>query len=115
MKINQIVTDDYQIHFIYLLTADGKDREWDINEKIENITKKMNNLFEPNFLKSIRSSGNKSYKYDFRKDGKLDITFIRMDMKHKNLHKHLNNNYRGMDRILNSIIQKNQCLMLSTC
>ena len=89
------ITDDYQIHFIYMLAADGKDREWDINEKIENITKKMNNLHKKLSGQVKGSSGNKSYKYDFRKDGKLDITFIRLDRARKNLHKHLNNNYRG--------------------
>ena len=29
------VTDNYQIHFIYMLTASDKDRELDINGKIE--------------------------------------------------------------------------------
>ena len=36
------VNDDYQIHFIYTLAADSKDREWDINGKIEKIADKMN-------------------------------------------------------------------------
>ena len=31
------------------------------------------------------------YKFDYRADGKLDITFIRMDMKHKELEKWANN------------------------
>jgi len=35
------VNDDYQIHFIYTLAADSKDREWDINGKIEKIADKM--------------------------------------------------------------------------
>ena len=30
------VTDDYQIHFNYLLAADSEDREMDINGKMEN-------------------------------------------------------------------------------
>ena len=29
------VTDDYQIHFIYLLDSVSEDREWDINGKME--------------------------------------------------------------------------------
>ena len=33
----------------------------------------------------------RKYKFDYRADGKLDIIFIRMDMKHKELHKWANN------------------------
>jgi len=33
----------------------------------------------------------RKYKFDYRADGKLDITFIRMDMKQKDLHKYANN------------------------
>jgi hypothetical protein len=33
----------------------------------------------------------RKYKFDYRADGKLDITFIRMDIKHKKLHKWANN------------------------
>ena len=29
------VSDDYQIHFIYMLDKDGKDNEWDINGEME--------------------------------------------------------------------------------
>ena len=32
------VNDDYQIHFIYMLAADGYEREFDINGKIEKYT-----------------------------------------------------------------------------
>ena len=33
----------------------------------------------------------RKYKLDYRSDGKLDITFIRMDKNFKNLHKYANN------------------------
>ena len=89
------VNDDYQIHFIYTLAADSKDREWDINGKIEKITDKMNKLHEKLSKKVKGSTGGKKYKYDYRKDGKLDITFIRLDLKRNQMHKHFNNNYRG--------------------
>jgi len=86
------VTDDYQIHFIYMLTASDKDRELDINGKIEEYANKMNALVEKFSKKTKGSSGVKKYKYDYRKDGKLDVTFIRLDKKRKELHKHINNN-----------------------
>ena len=72
------VTDDYQIHFIYMLTASDKDRELDINGKIEEYANKMNALVEKFSKKTKGSSGVKKYKYDYRKDGKLDVTFIRL-------------------------------------
>ena len=89
------VNDDYQIHFIYMLAADGKDREYDINGKIEKYAEQMNKLHEKHSQKVKGSSGAKKYKFDYRKDGKLDVTFIRLDKKRKKLNKHINNNYRG--------------------
>ena len=89
------VNDDYQIHFIYMLAADGKDREYDINGKIEKYAEQMNKLHEKHSKKVKGSSGAKKYKFDYREDGKLDITFIRLDRKRKKLNKHINNNYSG--------------------
>ena len=69
------LNDDYQIHFIYMLDKDGKDNEWDINGKMQ---KELEELNEEMFL----LTGNKQkYKFDYRTDGKLDITFIRLDRK----------------------------------
>ena len=69
------LNDDYQIHFIYMLDKDGKDNEWDINGKMQ---KELEELNEEMF----RLTGNKQkYKFDYRTDGKLDITFIRLDRK----------------------------------
>ena len=31
------VNDDFQIHFNYMVTLDGEDREWDINGKLEKL------------------------------------------------------------------------------
>ena len=39
------VTDDYQIHLIYFLGPDEKDREYDINCKAEEIIMKANEKF----------------------------------------------------------------------
>ena len=89
------VNDDYQIHFIYMLAADGKDREYDINGKIEKYAEQMNKLHEKHSQKVKGSSGAKKYKFDYREDGKLDITFIRLDRKRKKFHKHINSNYKG--------------------
>ena len=69
------VSDDYQIHFIYMLDKDGKDNEWDINGEMEKELLELNE-------KMFELTGNKQkYKFDYREDGKLDISFVRLDKK----------------------------------
>ena len=85
------VNDDYQIHFNYLLAFDGKDREWDINGKMETMLLEMNEIMFKKPAKHKFSGGvGKKYKFDFRKDGKLDITFVRVDKRRKELPHHPN-------------------------
>ena len=48
------VTDDYQIHFLYLITKDAKDREWDINGKMEEILLEMNEIMARESKKKIK-------------------------------------------------------------
>ena len=85
------VNDDYQIHFNYLLALDGKDREWDINGKMEKILLEMNEKMLKATARHKYSGGvAKKYKFDFRKDGKLDITFVRADKRRKELPHHPN-------------------------
>ena len=76
------VTDEHQIHFIYLLPSDAEDRELDINGKMQDILEKANDaMFEA--TKANKGSGGegKKFRYDYREDGKLDITFIRTSKK----------------------------------
>ena len=71
------VNNDYQIHFIYFLAKKTKDQERDINGWIEKEVKKIDDLF-------FKMTGNKQrLKFDYRKDGKLDISFARMDRQAK--------------------------------
>jgi len=100
------VNDDYQIHFNYLLAFDGKDREWDINGKMEEILLEMNEIMFKETAKHKRSGGvGKKYKFDFRKDGKLDITFVRVDKRRKKLPKHPNDYFGPF--LFNKIKMKN--------
>ncbi len=79
------VSDDYQIHFIYMLDKEGQDNEWDINGEME---KELLELNEEMF----KLTGKKQkYKFDYREDGKLDISFVRLDKKGTN--KGWNNSY----------------------
>ena len=78
------VNDDYQIHFNYLISSDGEDREWDINGKMEKILLKVNEVMANATAANKKGDGiARKYKFDYRKDGKLDITFVRLDMKKK--------------------------------
>ena len=85
------VNDDHQIHFIYLLSKDAQDREWDINGKIENlvlfVNEKMIKATTNNRQNKKLGSPSKKYKYDYNKEGKVDITFMRVDKTSKDLKK----------------------------
>ena len=67
------VNNDYQVHFIYFLAKKTKDQERDINGWIEKEVKKIDDLF------FIMTGNKQRLKFDYRKDGKLDISFARMD------------------------------------
>ena len=80
------VSSDYQIHFNYLLAIDSEDRERDINGEIEKILLEVNEVMLKTTAENKKGDGiARKYKFDYRADGKLDITFIRMDMKRKEL------------------------------
>ena len=73
--------DDYQFHFIYFITSDGKDTELDISGWIEKRLTTVNNKFEQWSKKNKKSNGiGQKFKFDYRKDGKLDITFVRINI-----------------------------------
>ena len=65
------VTDQPQVHFIYLLNKNSKDNEWDISGKMEA------ELLEANQKMLKMTKGKQKFRFDFRKDGKLDISFER--------------------------------------
>jgi len=78
--------DDYQFHFIYLLSLDGEDTELDISGWLEKRLTTVNNKFEKWSKKNKKSNGiGQKFKFDYRKDGKLDITFVRMNISKKQL------------------------------
>ena len=56
-----------------MLDQYGDDNEWDINGQMEEELLEMNE-------KMFELTGDKQkYKFDYRKDGKLDISFVRLD------------------------------------
>ena len=69
------VSDDFQFHLIYFLDNKTKDKERDISGYIEKEMKKADDAF-------FKMTKNKQrFKFDYREDGKLDMTFVRMDRK----------------------------------
>ena len=83
------VNDDYQVHFLYVLAKDSKDKEIDVNGWLEKRLTTVNSKFEKWSKKNKKSNGvGQKFKFDYRKDGKIDITFVRMDWKEAGLPKY---------------------------
>ena len=80
------VNDDYQIHFIYLLLLDGKDSELDISGWIEKRVNSVNGKFLKMSARNKKSNGiGQQFKLDMTEEGKLDVTFVRMNISKKQL------------------------------
>ena len=80
------VNDDHQIHFIYLLSSKDKDKELDINGSIEKRVNKVNDKFLRISAKNKKSNGiGQQFKLDMTEEGKLDVTFVRMNVSKKQL------------------------------
>jgi hypothetical protein len=72
------VTDDYQVHAIYVLAADSKDKQYDVKGIIEKIVLKGNR-----HMKS--KTKEKQFRLDLTKEGKLDVSFMRVDKTKKQI------------------------------
>ena len=69
-----------------MLPADAEDGELDINGKMQDILEKANDAFFKASKENKGSGGvGKKFRYDYREDGKLDITFIRTSKNWKEL------------------------------
>jgi hypothetical protein len=91
-KINRSLIDredsanDHQVHFIYAILKNGKDKEWDINGYIEKLALKVNENFLKWSSQNKKSNGiGQKFKYDFLKNGKLDVSFARLDLTRKQI------------------------------
>ena len=74
------VTDDYQVHAIYILASDSKDKKYDVKGTIEKIVIKGNKHFK-------KKTKEKQFRLDLTKEGKLDVSFIRVDKKKKKINR----------------------------
>ena len=80
--------DDHQVHFIYAILKNGKDKEWDVSGYIEKNALKVNKNFLKWSAKNKKSNGiGQKFKYDFSNDGKLDVSFVRLNLTRKEIDK----------------------------
>src|SRR6056300_1403356 len=91
-KINRSLIDredsanDHQVHFIYAILKNGKDKEWDINGYIEKQALKVNENFLKWSSQNKKANGmGQKFKYDFLKNGKLDVSFARLNLTRKQI------------------------------
>ena len=73
------ITDDYQVHVIYILASDSKDKQFDVKGKIEKIVLKANKHLK-------NKTKEKQFRLDLTKEGKLDVSFLRVDKTKKQMH-----------------------------
>ena len=74
------------VFFIYAILKNGKDKEWDINGYIEKNALKVNKNFLKWSAKNKKSNGmGQKFKYDFSKDGKIDVSFARLNLTRKEI------------------------------
>ena len=71
------VTEDYQVHIIYLLAKDSKDRKWDAKGTIQKIVLNSN--------KKLKKKIKKQFRLDMTKEGKVDVSFVRVDKTKKQI------------------------------
>ena len=67
------------MHAIYVLAADSKDKQYDVKGIIEKIVLKGNR-----HMKS--KTKEKQFRLDLTKEGKLDVSFLRVDKTKKQMH-----------------------------
>ncbi len=73
------VTDDYQLHVIYILASDSEDKQYDVKGVMEDVV-----LTGNEYLKN--KTDNQQFRLDLTKDGKLDVSFIRVDKTKEEIH-----------------------------
>ena len=83
---------DYKIHVMYILPKEERDRELDINGKLEKMVFQMDDMFfklTSNTKKNKAKGKDKGHrlKLDLTEEGKLDITFVRLPWSTKDIYK----------------------------
>ena len=72
------VDDGYNIHVMYVIPADGVDKEYDLNSKIGMLLYQIDKWFKSKTKDRLFTDG-QNLKFDRKEDGKIDITFLRLE------------------------------------
>ena len=72
------VDDGYNIHVMYVIPADGVDKEYDLNSKIGMLLYQVDKWFKSKTKGRLFTDG-QNLKFDRKEDGKIDITFLRLE------------------------------------
>lgn len=97
------ITDEHQVHIIYSLLADSKDNEGDINGDVEKWIKNADKWILKKTKQANKSGESQTLRWDKRKDGKLDISFIRINKTSKLMKK---SQYGSCDNVFARTILK---------
>ena len=73
------VSHDYQVHIIYILAEDSKDKKLDVKERIGKLVLNAN--------KKLKKKTKKKFRLDMTKEGKVDVSFLRADKTKKEINK----------------------------
>ncbi len=73
------IFNSYQIHTVYILAKDSKDKKFDVNGTIKKILEDSNNLLFKNT--------DKKFRLDLRENGELDISFLRVNKSKKEINR----------------------------
>ena len=80
------VDNGYNIHVIYAVPKEGADKEYDLNNKISMLVYQMDKWFNEKTKGRLYDEG-QNLKFDRRKDGRIDITFLRLEINNLSISK----------------------------
>ena len=73
------ITNSHQIHTVYILASDSKDKNFDVNGTIKKILEDTNNL--------LLKNTDKKFRLDLRENGDFDISFLRVNKTKKEINR----------------------------
>ncbi len=92
------ISDDYQIHTIYILTNDGDDNEFDISGKGEQFLNELE--------KELYEKLSKNVLFDYDENNKHDISFARIPLNHSEIFSESKENGLNSLEIISTYLSK---------
>ena len=92
------ISDNYQIHMIYILTNDGNDNEFDISGKGEQFLNELE--------KELYEKASKKIHFDYDENNKHDISFARIPLNHSEIFSKPKENELNSIEIISTYLSK---------